>query len=411
MKKRGFTTSILHGDRQKPIEHGSLHKPVHTSIAYAHKTTEDITKVFQGIQAGYTYSRQINPTVTALEEKITAMESGKQSLCFASGMAAISAVMLTLLKKGDHLVSSSFLFGNTNSFFSTLENFGIEVSFVDATDAANVAAEIRENTKMVFVETIANPRTHVVDLQKVGELCRQHDLVYVVDNTMTSPFLYQPKDHGASLVINSLSKYICGHGNALGGSVTETGNFDWTSFGNIIESYRTGNPQKWGLQQVRKKGLRDQGGTLSPQAAHIIAVGSETLALRMQTASENASRLAHFFDQHELVKAVFYPGMPYHEQHSRAGELFKSYGALMSIELQDSVDCYAFLDKMELGIISTNLGDNRTLALPVAPTIYHEMGPEKRKSMGVGDGLVRLSIGIENYQDLQNDFEQALNKL
>lgn len=411
MKKRGFTTSILHGDRQKPIEHGSLHKPIHTSIAYAHKTTEDIVSVFQGLQAGYTYSRQINPTVTALEEKITTMESGIASLCFATGMAAISAVMLSLLKKGDHLVSSSFLFGNTNSFFATLDNFGIEVSFVDATDAANVENAIRENTKMVFVETIANPRTHISDLQVLGELCKNHNLLYIVDNTMTSPFLYQPKDNGASFVINSLSKYICGHGNALGGSVTETGNFDWTCFENIIKSYRTGDPQKWGIQQVRKKGLRDEGGTLSPQAAHIIAVGSETLALRMQAASQNANRLAHFFEQHELVKTVFYPGISSHQQHTRASELFKAYGALMSIELQDSVDCFAFLDKMKLGIISTNLGDNRTLALPVAPTIYHEMGPEKRKSMGIGDGLVRLSIGIENYQDIQDDFEQALQGL
>lgn len=411
MKKRGFTTSILHGDRQKPIEHGSLHKPVHTSIAYAHKTTDDIVKVFQGLQPGHTYSRQINPTVTALEEKVTAMESGVTSLCFATGMAAISAVMLSLLKKGDHVVSSTYLFGNTNSFFATLENFGIEISFVDATNAANVESAIQDNTKMVFVETIANPRTHISDLQVIGELCKNNQLLYVVDNTMTSPFLYQPKDSGASLVINSLSKYICGHGNALGGSVTETGNYDWTAYSNIIESYRTGDPQKWGIQQVRKKGLRDEGGTLSPQAAHIIAVGSETLALRMQAACENANRLAQYFNQHELVKTVYYPGMPHHEQHTRASELFKSYGALMSIELEDSVDCFAFLDKMKLGIISTNLGDNRTLALPAAPTIYHEMGPEKRKDMGIGDGLVRLSIGIENYQDLQDDFEQALDGL
>lgn len=410
MKHRGFTTRILHSDRQEPIEHGSLHKPVHTSIAYAHQSAEDICQVFQGKQAGYTYSRQINPTVTALENKITLMEDGLMSMCFSTGMAAISAVMFSLLKSGDHVVSSSFLFGNTNSFFMTLENFGIEVTFVDATDIENVRSAIKPNTRLIFAETIANPCTQICDLKSIGDLCQENSLVYVVDNTMTSPWVFQPKNVNASLVINSLSKYICGHGNALGGSVTDTGFFNWESFDNIIKQYRNGDPKKWGMQQIRKKGLRDSGGTLAPQVAHSIAVGSETLPLRMQTACSNAARLAEMFNEHPKVNKVYYPGMAEHQQHSRAQELFKTFGALMSIELDDSIDCFAFLDKLKMVIISTNLGDNRTLSLPVAPTIYHEMGAERRAKMGIGDGTVRISVGIEDYADLHDDYMQALDQ-
>ncbi|MCB1754240.1 MAG: cystathionine gamma-synthase family protein [Gammaproteobacteria bacterium] len=408
MKTRGFTTRILHSDRQSHIEHGSLHKPVHTSIAFAHESAESIAEVFQGKQPGFTYGRQINPTTNALEDKITLMEDGLASVCFSTGMAAIAACMLALLRKGDHLISSSFLFGNTNSFFTTLENFGIEVSFVDATDAASVSAAVKANTRMVFTETIANPCTQVSDLKEIGELCAEKNLLYVVDNTMTSPCVFRPKSVKASLVINSLSKIICGHGNALGGSITETGLFDWRGYPNIAENYKSGKPEKWGLQQIRKKGLRDTGGTLAPQAAHIIAVGAETLALRASKAGENALKLARMFRDHPKIKKVFYPGLEQHPEHQRAQELFNTFGALMSIELIDSMDCFDFLDRLQMVIISSNLGDNRTLAIPVAHTIFHEMGAERRRTMGIGDNMIRLSIGIEDYGDLHDDFIQAL---
>lgn len=408
MKTRGFTSRILHSDRQQDIEHGSLHKPVHTSIAYAHDSADSIEKVFQGREPGYTYSRQINPTVTALENKITLMENGLATICFSTGMAAISAIMLSLLKTGDHIVSSAYLFGNTNSFFTTLENFGIEVSFVDATESANVEAAIRPETKIVFAETIANPCTQICDLGDIGRLCKSRGIIYVVDNTMTSPWTFQPADVGASLVVNSLSKYISGHGNALGGSITDTGLYDWSSYNNIIEQYRKGDPQKWGMQQIRKKGLRDSGGTLSPQAAHIIATGAETLSLRMKTASDNALQLATAFSEHPKINKVYYPGLTTHPQHLRAKNLFRSFGALMSIELDDSLDCHSVLDRLGMVIISTNLGDNRTLSLPVASTIYHEMGAARRAEMGIGDGTIRISVGIEDFADLHEDFLQAL---
>jgi O-acetylhomoserine (thiol)-lyase len=189
-------------------------------------------------------------------------------------MAAIAAVFLALLRAGDHVVSTSFLFGNTNSLFGTLNTLGCEISFVDATDVANVERALKPATRMVFVETIANPRTQVADLTRIGELCAQRGILYVVDNTMTSPYLYLPKRDKASLVVNSLTKYIGGHGNALGGAVTDTGLYDWTKYPNIYDNYKTAKKEMWGIQQIRKKGLRDVGATLAAEPAHRIATGA-----------------------------------------------------------------------------------------------------------------------------------------
>lgn len=405
---RGFTTTILHSDLESPIEHFAVHKPMHASVAYGYTDARDLAKVFKGEMPGYVYGRQGNPTTAALEAKVSKMEDGIATACFSTGMSAIAATFIALLRAGDHVVSSSFLFGNTNSLFGTLSTLGCEISFVDATDVAHVARAIRPDTRMVFVETIANPCTQVADLARIGALCAERGILYYVDNTMTTPYLYRPKVHGAGLVINSLTKYIGGHGNTLGGAVTDTGLFDWTRFPNIYDSYKNQKPALWGIQQIRKKGLRDVGGTLAAEPAHRIATGAETLALRMERSSDNALRLARFLATHPKVGKVYYPGLDSHPQHRLAGELFKAYGALMSFELADGVDCFDFLNRLKLVIKSSHLGDNRTLAIPIAHTIYWEMGPERRAEMGIVDSLVRLSIGIEDLDDLIGDFKQAL---
>ncbi|MFT6645570.1 MAG: O-acetylhomoserine (thiol)-lyase [Patiriisocius sp.] len=405
----GFSSKILHADRRGGIEHGSIHKPVHTSVAFAYDDARDLAAVFQGKAAGYTYGRQVNPTVTALQDKVTLMEDGVASAAFATGMAAIGTTFFSLLREGDHVISSSFLFGNTNSLFNTFRTQGIDVSFVDATHVDNVAAAIQDNTRMVFVETIANPRTQVADLEKLGELCRQHNLVYFVDNTMTSPYLFQPKTVGASLVINSLTKYIGGHGNALGGAVTEVGNFDWTTFPNLYDNYKKGDPATWAITQIKKKGIRDFGATLGPEAAHHISIGSDTLALRMEKSSDNALAVTEFLSQHPKVKRVYYPGLVDHPEHDLAGKLFKKPGALFSLELTDDVDCLDFINQLDLVICSSNLGDTRSLCIPVAHSIFFEMGPERRAEMGIDDSLVRFSIGIEDTDDLLEDFAKALD--
>ena len=406
--RRGFTTAILHSDRNAPVEHGSVHKPLHLAVAYGYADARELAAVFQGKAQGYSYGRQGNPTATALEEKITRMEDGVASVTFATGMGAIGAIMISLLRAGDHVVSSSFLFGNTNSLFATLSALGAEVSFVDATDVAAVEAAVTPATRMVFVETIANPRTQVADLARIGELCAARGLVYIVDNTMTSPYLFRPKTVKASLVVNALTKYIGGHGNALGGSVTETGLFDWARYPNIHDTYKSSKPVMWGIAQIRKKGLRDWGGTLAAEQAHHLAIGAETLALRMERACENTIALAEFLAAQERVRAVYYPGLRSHPQHALARELFGAFGALLSFELADGIDCFDFLNRLRNVVLSSNLGDNRTLAIPVAHTIYWEMGAERRASMGIADSLIRISVGIEEREDLLGDFAQAL---
>ncbi|WP_028355782.1 cystathionine gamma-synthase family protein [Bordetella petrii] len=408
MHQNGFTTTILHSDRRQSVEHGAVHKPIHTSSEFAYGDARELAAVFQG-KAGFTYSRQGTPTTAALEAKISQMEGGAGTVSFATGMAALSAVFTTLLRKGDHLLSSQYVFGNTNSLLGTLAELGVEVSYVDPTDAAQVRAALRPNTRMVFTETIANPGTQLADLAGIGALCRERGLVYMIDNTLTSPWLFQGRTVGASLVMNSLSKYIGGHGDALGGSITDTGLYDWSGYANIHDSYRKGPATGWGLLQVKKKGLRDMGGTLSADSAHRIAIGAETLALRMAAHCSNALALARMLDAHPGVAKVHYPGLPSHPQHQRAAELFgQRYGGLLGIELAEGVDCFDFLNRLRIVLMATHLGDTRSLALPAAHTIYYEMGPERRAQMGIADSLIRVSVGIEDQADLLHDFDQAL---
>ena len=407
-KTYGFTTTILHSDRQKGIEHGSLHKPIHTSVTFGYEDARQLAEVFQGKQPGYRYGRQGNPTVSALEEKITKMEDGKSTICFATGMAAIGAIVQGLLREGDHVVSSAFLFGNTNSLWMTVGAQGAKVSMVDATDVKNVEAAITPNTRLVFVETIANPRTQVADLKRIGELCRERGILYVVDNTMTSPYLFRPKTVGAGLVVNSLTKSIGGHGNALGGALTDTGEYDWTRYPHIADNYKKNPAPQWGMAQIRAKALRDFGATLGPEAAHHIAVGAETMALRQERECKNALAVAQMLEADERVAAVYYPGLESHPQHALSKALFRSFGSLMSFELKDGIDCFDYLNRMHLAVAASNLGDTRTLVIPVAHTIFYEMGAERRASMGIAESLIRVSVGIEDEADLLEDFRAAL---
>lgn len=408
-QKLGFTTNIVHADRHFGVEHGGVHKPVHTSVQYGFDKVEDLVGVFQGtVKGGFNYARQATPTTAALENQITQMEQGLGSVCFASGMGAISAVLFSLLKAGDHVISSRYVFGNTNSILDTLQNFGVTSSRVDATRVENVAAALQNNTRIVFVETIANPGTQIADLAAIGALCQARGILYIVDNTVTSPALFRPATVGAGLVINALTKSIAGHGNALGGSVTDTGKFDWQHYPNIHPSYRKGDAQQWGLTQIRKKGLRDMGAALSSEHAHRISVGAETLTLRLQQTSASALALAQYLQAQPAVAKVHYPFLDDHPQHQLARQLFRAGAWLLSFELRDADQCLQFINHLKLPIKATGLADTRTLIIPVAHTIFWEAGAEVRASMQIADGLIRLSVGLEDVQDLMADFDQAL---
>jgi O-acetylhomoserine (thiol)-lyase len=225
---------------------------------------------------------------------------------------------------------------------------------------------------------------------------------------MTSPYLFQPREVGAGLVVNSLTKYIGGHGNVLGGALTETGEFDWRGFTNIYDDYRGSDPASWGITQIKKKGLRDFGASLAPEAAHHIAVGAETLALRMERQCANTRALCDFLHAQPGVRKVYFPGLAGHPEYELAQRLFRHPGALFSFELMPQIDVFDFLNGLDTVVKSSNLGDNRTLAIPVAHTIYYEMGAERRASMGIDDSLIRISVGIEEAEDLLGDFESAL---
>ena len=410
-KNKGFTTQIVHHDRLSCFTDGPVHAPVYNSVPYGYSKTEDLESVFQGVTAGQTYARQSTPTTDSLQSMINQAEQGVGTLVFATGMAALSAAFLALLKAGDHVIASQYLFGNTHSFLSTLENFGVSVSFVDATDVEAVQAAQQASTRLVFVETIANPGTQITDLQAIGDWCEQQGIVYFVDNTITSPYMFNPKQVKASLIINSLSKYFCGHGNVLGGSVTDTGLFEWSHYPNIFSAYRKGDESKWALTQIKKKALRDMGGSLSSAAAHQIALGAETMALRMDRSCANAKALAELLAAHDKVAKVYYPGLAAHPQHHKAKQWFRHYGAILSFDLQEAYKPADLLNATDLIINATHLGDNRTLALPMATTIFHEMGPEKRKAFGIGDGMIRCSLGIEDTDDLLQAFKTGLDSL
>lgn len=413
MKKYSPQTRHIHADRliNKP-EQGGVHQSTSNSVLFDFDQVEALESVFQGKTAGHVYSRSSSPSIVGLQNILCDMESGVASTCFATGMAAISAVIFSLLKQGDHVVVSHFLFGNTRSFMDSLADFGITVSYVDTTDAKQVEAAITDKTRLLFCESVANPGTQVSDLNAIGSICAKQRILFVLDNTMTPCVMFDSKAVNANLIITSLTKYISGHGNVLGGVVTDLGTFDWQSFPNIKPQYQVPDTSLWGMTQIRKKGLRDIGATLAPASAHSISVGIETLSMRMKMASENAMKLAAFMSSDKRFTLVNYPGLPLHPQHDLATSLFANqYGAILSFCLDESIDFRRYLNNLHLVLRATHLGDTRTLALPVASTIFHENGPQRRAEMGIQDNLIRISVGIENVEDLIDDFIQAFENI
>jgi O-acetylhomoserine (thiol)-lyase len=317
-KNYGFTTTILHNDRRKPIEQGSLHKPVHTSVAFGYGDARQLASVFQGKEPGFRYGRQGNPTVAALEDKITKMEDG------------VATPVLRHRHGGHRRAVPGAAEGRRPYRLVELPVREHQQPVADGGGAGRRGRLRRRHrcrerrsgaapkTRLVFVETIANPRTQVADLARIGELCRARGILYVVDNTMTTPYLFRPKAVGAGLVVNSLTKSIGGHGIALGGALTDTGLFDWSAFPNIAANFRKQPPAAQGMAQLRAKALRDFGAALGPEAAHHIAVGAETLALRMERTCANALALAQMLEADERVAAVHYPGLASHPQHGIA---------------------------------------------------------------------------------------------
>ncbi|MHC5137209.1 MAG: O-acetylhomoserine aminocarboxypropyltransferase/cysteine synthase family protein [Planctomycetota bacterium] len=404
-------TLAIHGGFCGDNETGATAVPIHQTVSYAHKTAQELADVFDGKMPGYIYTRISNPTTTALESRLTQLEDGIGCIATSSGMAAIASVVMGLLKTGDRILSAAGIFGGTVSLFErTLGRFGIETVLIDAAQTNRFEKAINEQTKLIFVETIGNPRMDVPDLPAVSEIAHKYNIPFVVDNTLTTPGLVRPGDFGADIVIQSTSKFINGHGTAIGGALIDTGNYDWRKgiFEDIKKlSERTG--QLAFLAHLRNLTYRDLGGCPAPMNSFLMLQGLETLSARMSKHCENALSLAQYLQDHPKISWVDYPGLAESKYHDRVVKLFNGAGGgVLTFGLETKSRAFQFVDALKLARNLANLGDAKTLVIHPASTIFHEFTPSEQTEMGVTEDMVRVSVGIEDFEDIKKDFEQAI---
>ncbi len=413
MAKMKEKTTAIHGGFSQDSATGATCAAIHQTVSYAYKTAEEIAKVFAGEAPGYIYTRIANPTNSALEARLTAIEDGIGCIATASGMAAIASVFTSLLRAGDRVVAPIGIFGGTVSLLNnTLSRFGVETVYVDAADTANFANAIDDKTKLIFIETIANPRMDVPDIPAVADIAHKAGIPLVVDSTVTTPIIIKPGQFGADIVVHSTSKFINGHGTAIGGAIIDTGNFDWrnSQFEDIKKlAKRAGNFAF--LANLRNLIYRDLGGCPAPMNSFLMLQGIETLPSRMVNHCENALQLARFLSNQPLVKWVNYPGLGESPSRERVDRLFGGLGGgLLTFGLADKMQAFKFINSLKLAKNLANLGDAKTLVLHAASTIFHEFSPAKNEAMGVTDDLIRVSVGIEDIDDIKADFQQAIEK-
>lgn len=381
-KSPGFATRAIHfGQEPDPLT-GAVSVPIYPTSTY----------VQQGIgeHKGYEYSRVTNPTRTRLEQNLAALEGGVASRVFASGMAAINAIV-SMLKSGDHVVCGNDLYGGTPRLFNqVLTNFGLEFSYIDTSDAGNVERAIRKNTRMVYVETPTNPLMRLSDLAAISAICRRKKVALVVDNTFMSPYFQQPLSLGADLVVHSTTKFLNGHSDGLGGVVvcTRQEHGDHLAF----------------LQKAA-------GAILSPFECWLILRGVKTLAARMEIHDRSGRIVADFLSRHKKVGAIFYPGLPDHPQHALAKRQMSGFGSMITFETGSLKNANKMLKRVRICSLGESLGGVETLISHPATMTHAALGPKGRKAIGITDGLVRISVGIEDVDDILEDLDQALNAI
>ncbi len=422
MKNLTQKTKALHAGHNTYLTEGTRAVPIYQTSSYVFNNTEQAADLFSLKEAGYIYTRLNNPTNDILEKRLAAVEEGISAAVFASGTAAISSTILTLLKSGDHIVASKSLYGGTYNLLNvTLPRFGITTSFADADKPDNFKNLIQENTKIIFIESLGNPKLDVLDIEKIANISKNNKIPLIVDNTVASPALLKPFKFGANIVIHSLTKFIGGQGNSLGGAVIDSGTFDWSSgkFTEFTEPSKGYHGLKYYeafgenafIAKLRLEGLRDFGGALSPFNAFQIIQGLETLEVRIKQHSKNALDIANWLENNENVKWVNYPGL----KNNKYNILAKKYlpngqsgivtfglkgGYIAGKKLTDSVKVFSLL---------ANIGDTKSLIIHPASTTHQQLTDEDKISAGVGTDLIRLSVGLEDIEDLKNDLEQAIN--
>jgi O-acetylhomoserine (thiol)-lyase len=414
-------TKALHAGQVPDPTTNSRAVPIYQTTSYVFNSSEHAANLFALAEMGNIYTRIMNPTTDVLEKRLAEMDGGVGALAVSSGMASITLAVLNLAKAGDNIVSTNFLYGGTyNLFHYTLARMGIEVKFVDTANPQNVAAAIDENTKAVFTETIGNPKNNVDDFEALARVAHDNGIPLIVDNTVATPVLFRPFEHGADIVCYSLTKFIGGHGTSIGGAVVDSGKFDWSS-GRFPE-YTTPDPSYHGLVYHQALGnlayilkmrvtlLRDLGPALSPFNAFLFLQGLETLHVRMPRHCENALKVAQFLESHPCVKWVNYPGLPSHPDYERAQKYLPAgQGGILGFGIKGGAASGAkFIDSVKLASHLANIGDAKTLVIHPATTTHQQLSPEEQASAGVTPDFVRVSVGIEDVEDIIADLDQAL---
>ena len=407
-------TLAIHGGFAGDRETGATAVPICQSVSYAYRSAQDLADVFDGKTPGYIYTRIANPTTSALEARLTQLEDGIGCIATSSGMAAIASVVMGLVRTGDKIIAASGIFGGTVSLFeNTLGRFGLETVLVDAADTKNFAKAIDDKTKLIFVETIGNPRMDVPDIPAIAKIARKANIPLVVDNTLTTPVLFKPGDFGADIVVHSTSKFINGHGTAIGGAIIDTGNYDWRK--GIFEDIKklSGKASQLAfLSHLRNLIYRDLGGCPATMNSFLMLQGLETLSARMSRHCENAQKLAQYLQNQPKITWVNYPGLTGRRFYNRVQELFNGKGGgLLTFGVGTKERAFNFIDSLKLAKNLANLGDAKTLVIHPASTIFHEFNAAEKEKMGVPADMIRVSLGIEDFEDIKADFQQAFERI
>lgn len=414
-------TQMLHAGQTADPTTLSRAVPIYQTTSYVFKSSEHAANLFGLKEFGNIYTRLMNPTTDVLEQRLAALDGGVAALVVASGQAAITYAVLNIAKAGDNIISTNYLYGGTyNLFHYTLPRLGITVKFVDSSDPENVRKAIDENTRLVYSESVGNPKNNVDDFEAIADVTHQAGLPYIVDNTVTTPFLFKPLDHGADIVVYSLTKFIGGHGTSIGGAVVDGGKFPWNN-GHFPE-FTEPDPSYHGLVywnalanlsyiiKMRVSLLRDMGACISPFNSFQIIQGLETLHVRMARHVENARKVASWLESNPLVTWVNYPGLESHKDHARALKyLPKGEGAIIGFGVRGGLEAgRKFIDSVKLLSHLANIGDAKSLVIHPASTTHQQLSAEEQVASGVTADFIRLSVGIEFVDDIIADIEQAL---
>jgi O-acetylhomoserine (thiol)-lyase len=420
----GFETLQLHAGQEPDAATGSRAVPIYQTTSYCFRDTEHAADLFALEAEGFIYTRIMNPTTDALEKRVAALEGGVAALAFASGQAACTATILNVCYEGTKVVAASTLYGGTVTLLDcTLPHYGVQTKWVDPADPESFRQAIDEGTRMVFVETIGNPMLNVPDLAAIAEIAHEAGVPFFVDNTFASPYLCRPFEHGADLVMHSMTKYIGGHGTSIGGILVDGGTFPWAKHAETFPMLVEPDPSYHGLvyteafgeaafvAKARTNVLRDMGGCVSPFNAFLFLQGLETLSLRMERHSENALQVAQWLEEHPRVTWVAYPGLPSHPSHELAIKyLPRGCGGMLGFGIEGGLEAgKALINQVTLCSHLANIGDAKTLIIHPASTTHQQLSEEQQRAAGITPDFVRLSVGIESAEDIIADLDQALN--